>query len=68
MRALVASSAVRLTPLIKEMLPALLLSVPGYRVRILDDNHQAASEKRLKPSRGFRGAALTTTAACIYGH
>jgi IS4 transposase len=51
-RALVASSAGRLTPVIEAMSPEPLVSVPGYRLRILDGNHPAASEKRLKPLRG----------------
>ncbi|MEC4720344.1 transposase [Noviherbaspirillum sp. CPCC 100848] len=29
--------------------------VPGYKLRIVDGNHLPASEKRLKPLRGFRG-------------
>src|SRR5215211_9186556 len=33
-------------------------SLPGWRVRVLDGNHLPASEKRLAPLRGFRGAAL----------
>ena len=66
MRALVAGSAARLTPVIEAMSPAPLVSVPGYRVRILDGNHLAASEKRLKPLRGFRGAALPGQSLVVY--
>jgi IS4 transposase len=65
-RALVAGSAARLTPVIKAMSPAPLVSVPGYRVRILDGNHLASIEKRLKPLRGFRGAALPGQSLVIY--
>lgn len=65
-RALVAGSAARLTPVIEAMSPAPLVSVPGYRVRILDGNHLAASEKRLKPLRGFRGAALPGQSLVVY--
>jgi IS4 transposase len=65
-RALVAGSAKRLTPVIEAMSPAPLMSVPGYRVRILDGNHLAASEKRLKPLRGFRGAALPGQSLVVY--
>lgn len=46
--ALVCHTAERLTPLIVEMkgeIPALL---PGYRVRIVDGNHLAATERRLE--------------------
>jgi IS4 transposase len=65
-RALVAGSAARLTPVIEAMSPAPLMSVPGYHVRILDGNHLAASEKRLKPLRGFRGAALPGQSLVVY--
>jgi IS4 transposase len=65
-RALVAGSAKRLTPVIEAMSPAPLMSVPGYRVRILDGNHLAASEKRLKPLRGFRGTALPGQSLVVY--
>jgi IS4 transposase len=65
-RALVSGSAKRLTPVIEAMLPAPLTSVPGYRVRILDGNHLAASEKRLKPLRGFRGTALPGQSLVVY--
>ena len=65
-RALVAGSARRLAPVIEAMSPAPLTSVPGYRVRILDGNHLAASEKRLKPLRGFRGTALPGQSLVVY--
>ena len=65
-RALVAGSATRLAPVIEAMSPAPPVSVPGYRVRILDGNHLAASEKRLKPLRGFRGAALPGQSLVVY--
>ena len=50
--ALVRHTAQRLGPVIGEMggqMPELL---PGYRVRILDGNHLAATERRLKVLRG----------------
>ena len=65
-RALVAGSAARLTPVIEAMSPTPLMSVPGYRLRILDGNHLAASQKRLKPLRGFRGAALPGQSLVVY--
>jgi len=65
-RALVAGSATRLTPVMEAMSPEPLISVPGYRVRILDGNHLAASDKRLKPLRGFRGAALPGQSLVVY--
>ena len=33
-------------------------TVPGYRLRIVDGNQFPASEQRIKPVRGFSGAAL----------
>ncbi len=65
-RALVSGSAQRLTPVIEAMSPKRKKSVPGYRLRILDGNHLAASEKRLKPLRGFRGAALPGQSLVVY--
>jgi IS4 transposase len=65
-RALVAGSAQRLTPVIEAMSSTPLMSVPGYRVRILDGNHLAASEKRLKPLRGFRGTVLPGQSLVVY--
>jgi len=50
--ALVTHTAARLTPVIAAtggQLPALL---PGYRVRIIDGNHFAATERRLEVLRG----------------
>ncbi len=38
----------------------------GYQVRGLDGNHLPASEKRLKPLRGFRGAALPGQSLVVY--
>ena len=65
-RALVAGSAERLkevlTPMIEDKPP----TVSGYRLRIVDGNHLPASEKRLKPLRGFRGAALPGHSLVVY--
>jgi IS4 transposase len=65
-RALVQQSAVRLgdvlTPMMKDKAP----TVSGYRLRIVDGNHLPASEKRLKPLRGFRGAALPGQSLVVY--
>jgi IS4 transposase len=41
-------------------------SLPGWRVRVLDGNHLPASEKRLAPLRGFRGAALPGQSLVVY--
>ena len=35
-------------------------------MRVLDGNHLAASQKRLKPLRGFRGAALPGQSLGVY--
>jgi IS4 transposase len=56
LRALVRGSAERLAPVMAAL--GARPSLPGWRLRILDGNHLAASEKRLAPLRGFRGAAL----------
>jgi IS4 transposase len=65
-RALVAGGAERLMPVLAAMQPEPLASVPGYRLRILDGNHLAASEKRLKPLRGLAGAALPGQCLVVY--
>lgn len=57
-RALVQGSAQRLSPVLQPMQRGRAPSVGGYRLRIVDGNHLPASEKRLKPLRDFRGAAL----------
>ena len=57
-RALVAGSAQRLGPVLGALAAQPQVTVPGFQLRILDGNHLAASEKRLKPLRGFAGAAL----------
>ncbi len=56
--ALVRHTAERLTPVIATMggqMPALL---PGYRVRILDGNHLAATERRLQVLRQSKAGPL----------
>ena len=58
LRALVRGSAERLAPVVEAM--ASPPSLPGWRLRVLDGNHLAASEKRLAPLRGWRGAADLT--------
>jgi IS4 transposase len=65
-RALVQGSAERLTPVVQPMKQAQAPWVDGYRVRVVDGNHLAASEKRLKPLRGFRGAALPGQCLVVY--
>lgn len=65
-RALVTESAARLsevlTPMIQDRRPV----VPGYRLRIVDGSHLPATEKRLKPLRGFGGAPLPGHSLVVY--
>jgi len=64
LRALVRGSAERLAPVMATLgTPA---SLPGWRLRVLDGNHLPASEKRLLPLRGFRGAALPGHSLVVY--
>ncbi len=56
LRALVRDSAERLAPVMAAVGHG--ASLPGWRVRVLDGNHLPASERRLAPLRGHRGAAL----------
>ncbi len=65
-RALVQGSAQRLGPVVQPMLRKQPPSVDGYRLRIVDGSHLPASEKRLKPLRGFRGAALPGQSLVVY--
>ena len=65
-RKLVSGSAERLTPVVQELIKKKAATVPGYRLRIVDGNHLPASEKRLKPLRGFRGAALPGHSLVVY--
>lgn len=65
-RALVQESAVRLQEVLMPMMKDKAPTVPGYRLRIVDGSHLPASEKRLKPLRGFRGAALPGQSLVLY--
>jgi IS4 transposase len=64
LRALVRGSAERLGPVAAEMGTG--PSLPGWQVRVLDGNHLPASEKRLAPLRGHRGAALPGHTLVVY--
>jgi IS4 transposase len=57
-QALVRGSAERLAPVMTPLRKGHTPWLRGWRVRIVDGNHLPASEKRLAPLRGFRGAAL----------
>ena len=65
-RALVTESATRLDAVLAPMIKDEPLTVPGYRVRIVDGSHLPATEKRLKPLRGFRGAPLPGHSLVVY--
>jgi len=56
--ALVHSTADRLGPVIDAMNGARSPLLPGYRVRILDGNHLAGTEHRIKELRTIRAGAL----------
>jgi Transposase DDE domain len=55
---LVRHTAQKLTPVIERMGGALPPLLPGYRVRILDGNHLAGTQRRLKPLRDVAAGAL----------
>lgn len=64
LRALVRGSAQRLAPVSVGL--RCQPSLPGWQLRIFDGNHLPASDKRLGPLRGFRGAALPGHALVVY--
>jgi branched-subunit amino acid transport protein len=64
--ALVADSAKQLVPALDAMNARLPDWLPGYRARVLDGAHLAATEKRLKPLRQTWAAPLPGTALAIY--
>jgi IS4 transposase len=64
LRALVRGSAERLAPVAAAVDGGTIL--PGWRLRVLDGNHLPASEKRLAPLRGYRGAALPGQTLVVY--
>lgn len=72
LRALVQGSFARLAPVRAEvdaLRPQGAQRVPlceGYRVRVVDTNDLPASDKRLKPLRGFAGAALPGQSLVVY--
>lgn len=66
MRKLVSGSAERLTPMVRELIKRQAPTVKGYRLRIVDGNHLPGSEKRLKPLREHRSAALPGQSLVIY--
>jgi len=65
-RGLVQGSAQQLAPVLAPIRQAQSPTVRGYRLRIVDGNHLPASQKRLKPLRAFRGAALPGQSLVVY--
>ena len=63
--ALVHSTAERLAPVIDAMDGARPDWLPGYRVRILDGNHLAGTEHRIKELRTIRAGALPGQALVV---
>ena len=66
LQALVQGSAERLAPVVAPLRKGQAPLAPGYRVRIIDGNHLPASEKRLAPLRGFRGAAMPGQSLVVF--
>ena len=66
LRALVRGSFARLAPLFDALHNPRAPVCEGMTVRIVDGNHLPASEKRLKPLRGFRGAAMPGQSLVVY--
>jgi IS4 transposase len=65
-RALVAGSAKRLAPVLKEVRGKQEPFCPGYRVRVLDGSHLPASEKRLAALRALRSGPLPGQSLVVY--
>jgi hypothetical protein len=62
---LVEYSAERLRPVIRAMRATLPPLLPGYNACILDGNHLAGTERRLKELRLVNGGALPGQALCV---
>jgi IS4 transposase len=65
-RALVAGSAQRLAPVMAALQHGKPALASGWRLRILDGSHLAGSERRIKPLRGYRGAALPGQSLVVF--
>jgi hypothetical protein len=64
--ALVADTARRLGAVVTQLRAEFPSPVPGYRVRIIDGNHLAATERRLKVLREQAAAPLPGQALVVY--
>ena len=64
--ALVHHIGQRLVPILQELNAGLTPRLPGYRMRILDGNHLAATQHRLKELRPLRSGPLPGQALVVY--
>lgn len=64
--AMVQHIATRLIPVVRQLDGGLPPRLPGYRVRILDGNHLAATQHRLKELRSLRAGPLPGQALVAY--
>jgi hypothetical protein len=64
--AIVADSAVQLTPVIKALKARLPAWLPGYCVRIIDGNHLSGTERRIRELRQTWAAALPGKVLAVY--
>src|SRR5262245_9498877 len=64
-RGFVRDTAGRLRPLIRRLDATLPALVPGYRAKILDGNHLAATEHRIGPTRTTQAAPLPGQALVV---
>lgn len=65
-RAVVKQSVQRLSPVVEKLRAGQPALCPGYRVRIVDGNCLAPSEKRLRALRKVRSAALPGRSLVVY--
>lgn len=64
--ALVHHIGARLLPVVQQLQAGLTPRLPGYRLRILDGNHLAATQHRLKELRPLRSGPLPGQALVVY--
>ena len=64
--ALVHHLGERLIPVVQQLQAGLPARLPGYRMRILDGNHLAATQHRLKELRPLRSGPLPGQALVVY--
>src|SRR3989304_1600545 len=66
-RELLSRTARELELVIKTMGSGRVVLLPGFRTKILDGNHLAGTDRRLKPLRGQKGSALPGQALAVVG-